>query len=586
MIRWRFVIKRILIVIAILALLRWSLGPLAQFASIWTLESTAGARVDIAHTRVGFFPPRLQYIDVQIGDARKGKEMVNAFAADSVDLTLDGNALLHRRFVASDGRISGIRIGGQRTTSGHLEKSPEPDSPSDGPSLIGQLLGELGGSAVEGLQSVGNSLETVQRSDAIRRRWKQDYAALEDRAKALEVEVRRIRDEAKGIDNPLRDLPKLQATIARAEAVRKELISIRQKLDSLPAQVQADWVALDEAKRMDLQRVREFIPASVEQPERMGPALLKQIVQAQVQGVRDYLDSAREIADWTVASPNLAERTRGDEIRLVNTPPQPSVLIQRCQLDGLMSINDDAYTIMGILENLTHQTDRLDEPFRARLRLEGPRTVRVDFKRHYDAQGGKPRDVLIAHWPNLQLDRTQLGKPSEAQLAIEGGKLDLYVQIEAIGNQMRGQLVSRQADTQVRLETADKYARLAAIQSLQNSLAAIDHVEVQANFAGTWSDLDMSLATNLTAALSRGLTNALTDQVAASRQQLESKIEAEHREQMRTLQAWLSEQHAEARDVLAQADTQIDTLKAKLASELPAASTYLGKLGSTLRELR
>lgn len=586
MIRWRFVIKRVLIVIAVLALLRWSLGPLAQFASVWTLENTAGARVDIAQTRVGFFPPRLQYVDVQIGDAREGKEHVNAFAAQTIDLSLDGNALLHRRFVASDGRISGIRIGGQRSTSGHLEKSPEPDSPSDGPSLIGQLLGGLGDSTVEGLQSVGNSLETVKRSDQIRRRWKQEYAALEDRAKALEVEVRTIRDEAKGIDNPLRDLPRLQATIARAEAVRKELIAIRQKLDSLPAQVQADWVALDEAKRMDLQRVREFIPASVDQPERMGPELLKQIVQSQIQGVRDYMDSAREIADWTVASPKGVERPRGDDIRLVKAEPLPSVMIRRCQLDGMMSVNDDAYTITGILENLTPQTERLDEPFRARLRLEGPRTVRVDFKRHYDDQGGKPRDVLIAHWPNLQLDRTQFGKPSEAQLQIDGGKLDLYVQIEAIGNQMRGQLVSRQGDTHVRLETADKYARLAAIQSLQNSLAAIDHVEVQANFAGTWSDLNMSLATNLTDALSRGLTNAMADQVAASRQQLETKIEAEHREQMRTLQTWLGEQHAEARDVLAQADTQIDSLKAKLASELPAASAYLGKLGSTLRNMR
>ncbi|QEG40213.1 TIGR03545 family protein [Roseimaritima ulvae] len=586
MIRWRFVIKRLLLVVAILALLRWSLGPLVQFASVWTLEKSVGARVDIAQTRVGFFPPRLQYVDVQIGDAREGKQNVNAFAADSIDLSLDGNALLHRRFVASDGRISGIRIGGQRATSGHLEQPPEPESPSDGPSLIGQLLGGLGDDAVEGLQSVGNSLETVKRSDEIRRRWKQQYADLEDRAKALEAEVRMIRDEAKGIDNPLRDLPRLQATIARAEAVRQELISIRQTLDALPAQVQADWVALDEAKRIDVQRVREFIPASVEQPERLGPELLKQIVQAQIQGVRDYMDSARELADWTVASPQGAERPRGDDIRLVKTDPLPSVLVQRCQLDGLMSVNGDSYTIAGILENLTPQTERLDDPFRARLRLEGPRTVRVDFKRHYDDQGGKPRDVLIAHWPDLQLDRTQLGKPSEAQLQIDGGNLDLYVQIEAVGTQMRGQLVSRQTDTQVRLQTADKYAQLAAIESLQNSLAAIEHVEVQANFAGTWSDLDLSLATNLTDALSHGLSNAMAAQVAASRQQLESKIEAEHREQMRTLQTWLGEQHAEARDVLAQADSQIDTLKAKLASELPAASTYLGKLGSTLRDLR
>ncbi|WP_153555249.1 TIGR03545 family protein [Roseimaritima sediminicola] len=587
MIRWRFLLKRVLLVVAILALLRWSLGPLAQYASVWTLESAVGAKVDIARTRVELFPPRLQYVDLQIGDPREGKSHVNAFAAQRVELTIDGAALLHRRLVARDGRITGVRIGGRRASSGHLpQTAPEPASPSDEPSLVSSLLGDLGSYAKGELETVGNSLETVKRSEQIRQRWMQEYAALAARAEAVEQQVRSVRDQARGIDNPLRDLPRLKATIEQAEAIRQELVALRAKLDALPAQVQADWVALEEAKQIDLDRVRALVPEPVESPADLGPALLRQIVSSQIEGVREYLDSARQVADWTVASPEGAERPRGEDIRLVQTPPEPSFLIQRCQLDGVMSVNRESYTLTGILENLTPQTRRLQQPLRARFRLEGPRTVRVDFRRHYDSQGGPPRDVLTAHWPQLALPRTEIGNADEAQLAIDGGPLELYVQIETLDDQMHGQLVSRQANAQVRLETGEKLAGLSAIDSLQTSLQDIDEVQVQASFEGTWQDLDMAIATNLSGALADGMRNAMTAQIAASQQQLRERIEAEHRQQMRELQSWLGEQQLAARDVLAKADTEIDSLKAKLAKELPAAGAYLGRLNSTFQKLR
>jgi|SRR6056297_202973 len=585
MIRWRFFITRVLIVIAVLALLRWSLGPIAHYASVRALQAAVGSRVDIAQTDVGFFPPRLRFAELQIGDPRQGKQNVNAFSAQSLDFVIDGNALLHRRFVASHGTISGIRIGGHRDQSGHLAPTIAPEPA--GPSMITKMLGGLGEQSLKQLKSVSDSLETVKRSDQIRRRWKAQYADLASRAKELEDEIRTVRDEARGIDNPLRDLPRLQKTIQRAEAIHAEALAIRRQMDSLPQQIQSDRIALEEARQIDLDRINQYLPAPVEQPEKIGPDLLKEIVQTQIQSVRDYLDSAREIADWTIAAPDGEDRVRGEDVRLIATQPPPSLLVKRCQLDGIMSVNNDAYTMTGILENLTPETHRLTDPLRARLRLEGPRVVRVDYKRHYnDDQQPLPRDVLTVHWPNLKVAPKQVGNPADVQLAIEGGKLDLYVQIEAVGDQMRGQLVSRQSNTKLRLEMDPQYAKLAAVESIQETLSGIDKVEVQANFSGTWRDLEMQMATNLTNVLSRGVSDAMQTQLAASRQQLSDTIDREHRQQLETLQSWLGEQHANTRDLLARADTEIDSLKTKLTSELPGASVYVGKLRSAFKELQ
>ena len=42
MIRWRFVLTRLLIVIAVLALLGWGMGPVAQYVTVRSLENRDG----------------------------------------------------------------------------------------------------------------------------------------------------------------------------------------------------------------------------------------------------------------------------------------------------------------------------------------------------------------------------------------------------------------------------------------------------------------------------------------------------------------------------------------------------------------
>ena len=81
MIRWRFVLTRLIVIIAVLMLLRWGLGPVANFLTVRGLETVTGAKVEIAKTRVGLFPPRVQYVGFQIADPRAGKQMRDMFRA-------------------------------------------------------------------------------------------------------------------------------------------------------------------------------------------------------------------------------------------------------------------------------------------------------------------------------------------------------------------------------------------------------------------------------------------------------------------------------------------------------------------------
>lgn len=584
MIRWRFFVTRVLILLAILMLARWSMGPLIRYASIKTLETSVGAKANIAQVRVGFFPPRVQFVDVQVANPRAGKEMVNAFSAETIDLVIDGDELLKRRLVARDGRVSGIRIGSRRSTSGHIVRPPAPAS--KGPSFVSQILKTVSDSA-EKQDAFTDNLELLQRSREIRNRWENDYADLSQRAKRLEKEIRQVRDDAKSIDNPLRDLPRLQATIRRAEAVAQESIAIRRSMDELPARIHSDWATLEQAKQNDVQRLKEYLPANVEGFNDLGPDLVRAMVRQQIDRVQGYLDSGRQIAEWTVIAPET-ERFRGEDVALNRSPLPPGLLLRRSEINGFLSVDGESFTMTGILENVTPHAQRLQEPMRARLRLEGPRVARVEFKRFYDEQvDGQPvRDQVTVHWPSLSMPRTQLGQSNDALLAIDGGKLELYVQVETVGEKISGRLVSKQVNTKIDLQFAPEATRLAMTRSLQKSLAEIDRIDINARFAGTWGDLDLSMATSLSDALADSVRRATEAQVDETKALLAAKIDSVHREQMQELQVWLNGQHGKASDLLAKTSEEIDALRNKMVAELPTTGAAAGRVGSLLKGLR
>src|SRR6056297_854383 len=171
MIRWRYIGIRLVVVLLVLMLLRWSANPVAQYFIVKALQGSAGAKVEVASTDLGLFPPRLLVHGLTIGDARK--DMRNLFEAESVELMIDGSALLRRRFEIANSQISGLRVGTHRTTSGALEVVPSEDEEDEsaGPSMISQWSAQLAGDAEENAKAFADSLATVTESKRIRDFW-------------------------------------------------------------------------------------------------------------------------------------------------------------------------------------------------------------------------------------------------------------------------------------------------------------------------------------------------------------------------------------------------------------------------------
>lgn len=575
MIRWRFLLTRLIVAVAILMILSIGLGPVASYITVAGLQASTGAKAEIGSSTVRLYPPSLRFTDVHVADPRDGKELRDAFMADSIDLSIDGDALLRRRWVIRQGKISGLQIGSQRGTSGHFDVELENEGESASPSMIGQMISNATAGLADQAEEIAENLETVKTGDEIRRRWKTQYETLVQQARDLESRVRTIRDAAKGIDNPLRDWPELERTLAEARSAREELLQVRETMDKMPEQLRSDLVKLEQAKQADLSKVNAYLPGDLSESKNFGVDLVSAQIHSYLTQLRGYLDNGRTLANYTVVAPD-SERVRGENFDFLGKHRRPEMLIQQCQVDGLMRASGKTYTLTGLIENMTPQPEYLAEPTRARLLLEGPETVQVDYIR--DRREGMFNDRLTLHWPQMRADPMRLGDGKNMAVAVTGGQREVWVQFDSQGDDVQGRLVSKQSGMTMHLDVDGKAANSAAMISMNQSLAKVESIEVDAAFRGDWKNLDLNLKTNLGDVFSDAIHEAITKQLDDSKAKLATQVDNAHREQMLQLREWMSKQQNEAQSLLATADRSIEEMSQKVLAEVGDAESYLGKL--------
>lgn len=583
MIRWQFVMTRLIVVVAVLMLMRWGMGPLASYVTVRGLEASTGAKADIGRARVGFFPPRVQYSNVSVADPRDDKEFRDAFTAESIDLIIDGDALLRRRWVVRQARIAGLQIGAQRQTSGRLENVTKVE-PEAGPSMISRWISGAGDQIADKAESMGRNLQTVQTGNEIRRQWESKYDGLIRQAKDLERRIRTIRDSARGIDNPLRDWPELERTLNEARLAREELVRVRELMDALPAEMRTDLQRLESARQADLALIDQYVPGDLADSKNFGVDLVTGEVRRQLEQLRGYVDNGRTLANYTVVAPEI-ERTRGEDYDFLGLNRRPDILISQCEISGVMRASGKTYTVTGVMENMTPRPELLDEPTRAKLKLEGPETLIVDYIR--DRRRGDSLDRVTLHWPQMKADPMELSGGKDLAVSIAGGQREVWVQLDTRGDRLTGRMVSKQVGVAMRMDVRGKAATSAAAIAMNESLARVNEVEIDAMFEGTWRDMDLKLNTNLGTVFKSAAEGAIAKQIEVSKERLAGEVEKVHREQLLSLREWMTKQQNETQSLMASADSAIEEMSQKVLSQVGDADKYLGKLrtafGKSLR---
>ena len=192
MIRWQYIIPRVVILLTITAALYFSLGPLLYLVIKYGGQSATGSRVDVSVVKVDLGAAQISLQGLLFADP--GNDQQNLFEADEIVLDLETDAALRRKLIVREGRVSGLRLQTGRDESGALEASDR----KGGESVIDRVKqrGEAWFDSSLGAfkQDLESDLHTIRLSRELRQRWPIEYERLRLRGKQIESEGQKLKD--------------------------------------------------------------------------------------------------------------------------------------------------------------------------------------------------------------------------------------------------------------------------------------------------------------------------------------------------------------------------------------------------------
>ncbi len=576
MIRWSYLIPRLVIVLAVLAFLRFGTGPLIGFGTRLAYENSTGGKLDIEHTDVTLFPPRISFQGIQFGDPRHERENLAEF--ERIDLALDGESLLHRRWVISNARVLGIRFSTERPDKGRLDPVDEPVADTD-PSMMDQAIGGIGDwletstkaqtkAAVEGLQ-------TVRLSRELEDSWKNRYVSEKARAERIEQTVRSIRDNIRAVDNPLRDLPRIQQAIAEAQRLQQDLIATRKTLSEAPQQIQFDLQRMDQAKQQDLAQVKQYLPIDgpITNVSQITDALLQKFYMEPLAQMREYVAIGRNAADLTVSKPK-ASRECGIDFDLDERAHDPFFKINRCEIAGHIGIDEQSYVLTGLIDDFAMAD--APQPVRVRLKLEGAHEIRMDYQRN--PQQALPHHVAL-HIPRMAMPETTIRAGKQVTLRSAPVPMQLWADISTDGNQLQGRLLAQQPGAVITASLTGGEPVLQVVQTAVNqALGELHGLDFDAQLQGTWDRPQVQIKSSLEPTIQKAFKSATTQLAGYAEQQIREEVDRACQKQIAQFESLVSKQQVELEKLMARVESEVQDVNAKIASQINRSPFQVGQL--------
>jgi hypothetical protein len=380
-----------LLIIALVLLAAWiGRAHFAKRSLIYHLESSIGARVEARQLQIKDDGATVFLNEVEIADPTNVRKNLIQFEAAS--LQFDLSKLKQRRIVIENGRLSQIKFGTPRTTSGRLEKGIFDPIIPDQPFVetvnteAGIPLSDSGFSNASAARRWQDGVvvdfkqnstppeasfqiipllneKTMQWNDRFREPHQRMIQIQRDLAMVEEVLSVPYRQR-----NPLRDQQSLKEATAAAQAARESLSKIGGLISKFESTSQKDAYELSQAQIRDRQSLVSGIPM-----QKFDHGLVNELLLGEIQrelvanGLQWFQDFRNSIPD---PETDFRPLTRGRDV-LFGTKAKPSFEIRQLQIDGSAEFANAHFKFAGTVENIFSDPDASELPMKFNLRAQG-----------------------------------------------------------------------------------------------------------------------------------------------------------------------------------------------------------------------
>lgn len=534
MIRWSYLVPR-LVILGLIVLAVWiSADPILKYAIINSTQSVTGAKVEVGQVKSSLLNGKVYLKDVAISDPRN--PMQNLIQADVAYLQLNPQKLLHRQLVIEHGHSTDVMFGAPRTESGELPNrdyafedltSWLPEGTYDG--AVDAARNWMDKLQTTITNQTVNNLETIKVSQELQQKWPPIFEQKRAEIDAMQKLLTSLKTKIETpMENPLRDFDKLAQAVEEVNTLQRKLMATRQEMVDLVAAANADLERLRQAQAQDTANVKQYASSALD-ADTFSRLLL----------AKDQSDRLKEVINWvrwfqnSIPDPEndfYPARHRGTDIAFQGQKEVPQFLIKTLELEGQGTLSDKHFNFAGVAKNLTTQPSLHDQPATFELRAQGEHHLIVNCT--IDRRKPVWKDKMEITCPDLEIPGQNLGDGNTLIVQMNPSRVQAEISLEISGNEIAGTLIFRHSNCSLYIDKIDNFAGGQDMQlRLNQELAQIREFSTEATLSGTLEEPKIAFSSNLgsqfAASMNRIMKSQADQQVANFQRQINQRYQQE-----------------------------------------------------------
>lgn len=563
MIRWTYLVPRLLIVLSVVAAIWFGKDPLLWWLVVAGGQEVTGARVDCHSARAELGETAIVLEKFALADPRAMER--NLVEGKQAKLQLDTVALSRGRYVVERAELTGLRFYQPRTTPGtkredlrvpHLplpklelaEWTGSSEAEEDDIwKLFDDQLQSGSWDNLESWQPVGEEwidqlgLETPPLVAEVRQKWESRYAETQGKVAFYREEFARLRQQ---IENPsgnfVQKLEGYRRTVNEIGFFLERVANTRQEIQQLPSKIQQDI----ERIRAAAERDRAKIEAEIKSLELSGQEMSELVFSEETERYLKLLlhvlavthsyftEEEEEEPEW----PTPPGR-RGRLIVFPQPALPPHFLVRETELSGQLAVFSMLCDFQGRVLRLCPEPKQVGEPMEFRIRLQTPKYGDFDTQLVVDRTGETPRDRFSVTSQRIPVPQqtVRAGKQFQVALPESVGSMEFECLLE--DGQLQGKLTWLQSlqSYQVKLHESKQSEFQRFADAFAGEQQMPEPLQVNVTLSGTLESPQVKLTSNLGTQLANLLNQQIDAQLAGYRQQADNYIQQLSQAEMNAL---------------------------------------------------
>ncbi len=370
MVRWSYLLPRVVVVVLLLFAAEYAVGPFVRHTLSWMSRRSKVATVEIDRMQLGLLSGTLDGRGVAV--EWPGEEGSWSVWAERIAGRIDRRALAHGQWHFDRLKLSGLQVGRQAEP---VEQQAElgwsvPHADwlrEEGRQRLAAWAGDVRSRLSE---RVYRELETVQAAAEIRQRWQSEFATQNHRLRQWQELFRELQQRWTDAETPASRLELAAELALRSREVRAEIDTAVKEVDRLQEQWERDRERLDSARRRDQRRLSQSVRLDAIDSQALTETLVGDRILSLVQ---QSLETSRWL-QWgvqMVARKPKWNRMAGRGVDYEFTAKSgPDVWIRRLDFDAVWKAKSGPRRFVGWATDLTDDREKLNRPTRLRWRVE------------------------------------------------------------------------------------------------------------------------------------------------------------------------------------------------------------------------